>query len=231
MRNPDVIRPPGALPEQDFLDTCVRCGNCMRTCITNTLQPCTVQYGLRNTWSPRLVQRLSPCEATCNLCGQVCPTQAIRNLALEEKVVAKIGTAYIDRRRCLAWEHDRLCLICDEQCPYDAIELTDVEGLKSPVVHEHKCAGCGMCESKCPVEGKAAIVVLPTGEIRLKAGSYLQEVERRNLEIRLVDKPIVPQTENTLDLSIEDLGLDPENLPPLPPGFITDEEIDKIKEQ
>lgn len=222
LRDPELIRPPGSIPEEQFLDTCIRCGNCMRICITNTIQPCSLGTELRSLWSPRLIQRLAPCEATCNLCGQICPTQAIRNLPLSEKIVAKIGTSYIDRRRCLSWEHDRLCLICDEQCPYDAIELIDVDGLKRPIVYEHKCSGCGMCESKCPVEGKSAIVVLPVGEIRLKTESYIKESERLNLDMKLVEKTQIFKENKVSELRIEDLGFDPDNLPPLPPGFILD---------
>ena len=34
-----LIRPPGALPEPDFLRKCVKCGECMKACPTNGLQP------------------------------------------------------------------------------------------------------------------------------------------------------------------------------------------------
>lgn len=230
LQSPGLIRPPGALPEALFLDTCIRCGSCMNICPTNTLQPVMLEAGLARLWSPRLIQRLAPCEATCNLCGQLCPTQAIRSLQQSEKVVAKIGTAKIDRRMCLAWEHDRLCLICDEQCPYNAIELKDVEGLKRPIVFEHRCAGCGMCESKCPIEGESAIIVLPVGEVRLREGSYIAEAKRRNLDLKLVEKESVGGNAEQEVFGEMDLGFDADNLPPLPPGFITDDEIKKLKE-
>lgn len=183
-RSDKLIRPPGALPEEGFLNTCIRCSECMKVCITNTLQPSLFEGGLEGLWTPRANLRFAACEQTCNLCGSVCPTQAIRNLDLEEKKYAKIGTAVILREKCLVWEQDRACLICDEQCPYNAIVFKEVEGFRRPFVLEDKCNGCGFCEHKCPVEGEAAIVVRPLGEVRLKEGSYSEAARIANLDLR-----------------------------------------------
>ena len=71
-----LIRPPGALPESDFLATCIRCGECMKSCLTNTLQPSLWEGGLAGLWTPKLDLRFAACEQECNVCGKVCPTQA-----------------------------------------------------------------------------------------------------------------------------------------------------------
>ena len=184
VRSDTLIRPPGAIPEEEFLNTCIRCSECMKVCITNTLQPSLLDGGLEGLWTPKADLRLAACEQTCNLCGKVCPTQAIRNLNLEEKKHAKIGTAVILKEKCLVWEQDKVCLICDEQCPYNAIVFKTIEGFRRPFVIENKCNGCGFCEHKCPVEGEAAIVVKPLGEIRIKKGSYLAEAKRLELELK-----------------------------------------------
>ena len=131
----------------------------------------------------------APFLALCNHCDnppcvRVCPTQAIRDLTLEEKKHAKIGTAVILKEKCLVWEQDRVCLICDEQCPYNAIVFKTVEGFRRPFVLENKCNGCGFCEHKCPIEGESAIVVRPLGEVRLKEGSYLEEAEKSDLALK-----------------------------------------------
>ena len=55
----DIIRPPGALVENDFLDRCIRCGNCMEVCPTNGLQPAMFEAGYEGIWTPRLVPSLS----------------------------------------------------------------------------------------------------------------------------------------------------------------------------
>jgi ferredoxin len=128
--------------------------------------------------------RFAACEQTCNLCGRVCPTQAIRNLDLEEKKYARMGTAVILKEKCLVWEQDKPCLICDEQCPYNAIVFKMVDGFRRPFVLENKCNGCGFCENTCPVEGGAAIVVTPLGEIRLKEGSYRAAAQASQLTLQ-----------------------------------------------
>ena len=127
-----LIRPPGALPEGDFLRSCVRCGACMKSCPTNTLQPCLWEGGLAGLWSPKVEPRFAACDQHCNACGRVCPTQAIRSLPLEEKTHARIGTAVIRKEQCLVWAQDKLCLICDEICPYNAIVFRTIEGTGGP---------------------------------------------------------------------------------------------------
>jgi len=179
-----LIRPPGAIPETEFLRTCIRCGECMKSCLTNTLQPCLWESGFSGLWTPKMEPRLAPCDQNCNVCGKVCPTQAIRSVSLEEKTNAKVGTAVLRKEMCLVWAENKLCLICDEICPYNAIVFRPVEGYRRPVVIASKCNGCGFCEQRCPVRGESAIVVVPNGEIRLKEGSYIRETKKLQLEFK-----------------------------------------------
>ena len=184
LRPSTLIRPPGALPEPVFQARCVRCGECVKGCLTNTLQLVWLEAGISGLWTPKVTARLAGCEQNCNVCGQICPTGAIRPLSMEEKSFAKIGTARIIQSRCIAWEQNKRCLICDEICPYNAISSQFVAGrpVTVPVINENRCNGCGYCESKCPVIGESAIVVEPLGELRLASGSYMEKAK----ELRLV---------------------------------------------
>jgi polyferredoxin/ferredoxin len=123
-----VIRPPGALAEEEFLQRCIKCGQCMRICPTNVIQPGGLEGGLENLWTPVLNNRIgtSGCQLNCVACGQVCPTAAIRPITLEEKHgkgpfaeagPIKLGTAFVDRNRCLPWAMDKPCIVCEENCP------------------------------------------------------------------------------------------------------------------
>jgi Pyruvate/2-oxoacid:ferredoxin oxidoreductase delta subunit len=77
----------------------------------------------------------------------------------------------------------RQCLICDEICPYNAINshLADGHHVTVPVVDENRCSGYGYCESKCPVAGDSDIMVEPLGELRLASGSYQEEARELGL--------------------------------------------------
>jgi ferredoxin-type protein NapF len=147
------LRPPGAIPEDDFLATCNRCGRCVKVCPTSGLVPMPITRGIIAYETPELIPRKGCCEL-CMLCSKVCPTGAIRPIKKEE---VKIGVAKLDRLSCLAWAQEKACLICKERCPADAIRIDDS---KRPYIDTQRCIGCGACENACPVEG-AAVKVIP----------------------------------------------------------------------
>ncbi len=188
VRHTRLIRPPGALPEPDFLAACVRCGQCMAACPTNTLQPVWFDAGLLGLFSPAVTPRRKYCDPKCTACGQVCPTGAIAQIPKSERTWAKIGTAVIYRQQCLAWEYKKSCMVCDEVCPYDALEFEKRPDLPYPVPHvlEDRCAGCGHCEHACPVYNQAAIVVTPMNALRLSPGqSFEYTAKSRGFTLQL----------------------------------------------
>jgi ferredoxin len=167
--NVRLLRPPGATDER-ILNTCLRCGACMRICPTNVIQPAGMDMGLERLWTPVMVPERGFCEFNCNLCGEVCPVEAIPPLPLEQKQTTVIGKAYIDQNHCLAWSDHKMCMVCEEMCPLPEKAITLVETeirdaddstrvIRVPQVDRNKCIGCGVCEFRCPVIGEAAIRV------------------------------------------------------------------------
>lgn len=155
-----LLRPPGALPENEFTERCIRCGSCLAICLTGGLRPTLLEAGLEGIYTPRLVPKIGECDEFCNRCGQVCPTQAIKNLPLSVKRNVKIGIAKVTRAKCIAWSDDRLCLVCKEFCPYLAIEsVANKNGIVSPLVSFDQCRGCGLCEKQCRAGIDSAIKV------------------------------------------------------------------------
>ena len=186
MRPPLAGRDPGA-----FLGKCLRCGQCMRACPTQVIQPAGVEAGLESLWTPKVAPRPGYCEYNCTACGEACPTGAIPTFTLDEKHATAIGLAFLDRSRCIPWRGDQRwheedfdaddhnCGVCEEVCPVagKAIHFRRVYGpedgdapdgtgqeLRLPYVRQEACIGCGYCQAVCPVEGAAAVRV--TGGFR-----------------------------------------------------------------
>jgi ferredoxin len=161
-----LIRPPGVTNEHEFLNKCVRCGNCMKTCPTNGLQPVIFEAGFSGVWTPHLVPEIGYCEYNCNLCGTVCPTAAIPRLSLAEKKEKKLGTAHIDKDLCIAWAENKECIVCEEHCPVPQkaikvnYEVFNGKKIPKPYVDISLCVGCGICQNKCPTRPIRSITVL-----------------------------------------------------------------------
>ena len=122
----EVIRPPGAVEELEFLKRCVKCDQCIRVCPTNVIQPGWFEAGLEGLWTPILNFRMGHCELNCSACGHVCPTGAIQRVSLERKLglgefaedgPIKLGTAHFDTGRCLPYSKNIPCVVCEEVCP------------------------------------------------------------------------------------------------------------------
>ncbi len=186
-----VIRPPGSISEKDFLRRCIKCGECMRVCPTNVIQPALLEGGFEGLWTPILINKIGYCEFNCVLCSRVCPTGAISPLSVERKVgrppfesPVKIGTAFYDKGRCLPWAMDTECIVCEEVCPtspkaiwFERVEIKlrngDTKILKRPRVDPTRCVGCGICQNKCPVKDLPAIRVSSIGETRSRTNQMI----------------------------------------------------------
>ena len=186
-RTERLIRPPGALDETDFLSRCIRCGECMRVCPNDSLQPAFTEAGLDGLWSPVVTQKIGYCEPGCVLCSEICPTGAIQELTPHRKgwvagdggpaAPVRLGTAVYDRGICLPWAKVTDCVVCVEWCPVapkaiyvEDASVIDTEGktrmLKQPHVDINRCVGCGACEYACPLQDQPGVYVTNSGETR-----------------------------------------------------------------
>ena len=209
--NPGIIRPPGALPEKDFLERCIKCGQCMRICPTNVIHPAVFQAGIEGIWTPTLNFRMgtSGCQLGCIACGNLCPTAAIRPIDLDERqgkgVFAdtgpiRIGTAFVDRGRCLPWAMDRPCIVCQENCPLSPkaivtrehfqpvslagqIKLLEIDGnrltINGPELSPHRYAtgDAYLAVAGQPDGPKARITGVDSGSITVETNSWMETVD------------------------------------------------------
>lgn len=139
------LRPPGALPEPDFLRLCTRCDDCLAACPAE----CIVRVPAREPdgGTPVIVPDARACVLCAGLaCTTVCRPGALRPLASAAEVA--IGLAVVDPRHCLPFRGGA-CSVCRDACPTEPKAIA-LDAGKRPTVDATVCTGCGLCEERCP---------------------------------------------------------------------------------
>lgn len=196
-----ALRPPGALPEEEFLGACVRCGQCVRDCPYPTLSLSELGDDVA-AGTPYFTARKDACEMCDDIpCVPACPTGAL-DPKLTNIDDARMGLAVLsDQETCLNFLGLR-CEVCYRVCPLidEAITLelqsnarTGVHAMFFPKVHSEKCTGCGKCEQSCVLD-EAAIKVLPLELAKGKRGGHYEFgwIEKQKAGKQLVPGIIFP---------------------------------------
>lgn len=152
--NKKFIRPPGAIPEEEFLQKCTKCGLCVEACPNRALRIADGNQGIFNLGYPYLEVAERPCVLCEKLpCIEACADGALMPIRHDEIFLGKV---HIDRDRCNAWQGEH-CVNCEYGCPVPgAIIFRD----KKPYIDPSVCVGCGICIHAC-VEMPSAISFVP----------------------------------------------------------------------
>ena len=147
------IRPPFSLPDPKLNIVCARCGNCSAVCPTRIISPSPDIRDIESFLTPSVDFTESYCLPECKLCGDVCPSGAIKRFSLDDKKDHIMARAVINVDDCLL-QQLKECDLCRYHCKYDAIEIarTGNDQNKLPRVIDDKCTGCGACKIVCPVQ-------------------------------------------------------------------------------
>jgi len=136
---PLPTRPPWALPEDDFLNTCSRCSDC--------IEHCPQQILVQNADGFPVVDFEQNQCTFCGECVDRCPAGALlREVGVDPwKLKARVG------KGCLA-KLGTFCRSCGEECEVAAIHFRPQPGGPvSPEIDDCRCTGCGACFQVCPV--------------------------------------------------------------------------------
>ncbi len=212
--SPLVLRPPGAIKEEDFLAACIKCGLCAEACQnrdtnidkeTGKARPGTLLMAKGGDHKLIGTPYFIPTEVPCYMCEDipcvpVCPSGALDMPSLlnekEELDINKsrMGLAVVHKESCIAFWGIQ-CDACYRACPlldeaitleYAKNERTGKHAFLLPIVHDDVCTGCGLCEMACVTE-KPAIFVLPHEVSQGKAGSHYVKGWDKEDEKRLID--------------------------------------------
>jgi len=239
--HPLAVRPPGALPEKDFLAACTRCGICVRDCPYDILKLAEIGDEVP-TGTPYFTARTGPCEMCEDIpCIPNCPTGALDH-SLTDINKAKMGVAVVvDQETCIAFLGLR-CEVCFNVCPVrgKAITIEPKHNERSgrhamfiPVVHSNDCTGCGLCERACILEDAPAIKVFPEHLAKGDLGHHYrvgweQQKEKGGSLINIKDKHKYNLPEG-VRYDYEGVGLitDEGGNPIIDPSLVSPKEEDK----
>ncbi len=222
--SPLVLRPPSALPEEDFLKACIKCGLCAEACVnrdSNQDRDGTQREGTlimakggdhKMIGTPFFIPTEVPCYMCDDIpCVPVCPSGALDiKSVLNQKDeldinMARMGLAVVHKESCVAFWGIQ-CDACYRACPlldeaitleYQKNERTGKHAYLLPIVHSDVCTGCGLCEKACITE-EPAIFVLPIEEATGKAGDHYVKGWDKKDQLRVKDaKEIKTQNERS----------------------------------
>ncbi len=154
--SPVPLRPPGALPEDEFLSTCIRCMRCVDACPNHCLESTPSSAGGRVAGTPTMHPRKAACMLCTGVdgdylrCTEACPSGALQLIGrqpdeIQEKVA--IGVAEIDFDLCYSY-NNWSCGACYRACPLAGTAMT-IGLWERPTIHAEACVGCGCCERSC----------------------------------------------------------------------------------
>ncbi len=136
-----AVRPPWALPEARFIETCERCDDCISACPEKILRRGNGGY-------PQLDFAAGGC-TFCGDCARVCEYGALGFADDPQQMPWRLEVAIV--ASCLSL-HGTVCRSCGEVCEERAIRFKlEVGGIARPLLDTGECNGCGQCVSVCPV--------------------------------------------------------------------------------
>jgi len=148
-RGTRIIRPPGAVDEQQFLAGCIRCYRCQDACEPGAIQFFGEDAG-EHFHTPYVDPSVKAC-TVCMKCTKVCPTGVLAPMELEEKAEVEMGTVELDIDRCLSYKAKARY---DERAARWEVRekpSLEYEPLEASAETLQRRGACGECYDWCPL--------------------------------------------------------------------------------
>jgi len=185
------LRPPGALEEDDFLSSCIKCGQCVQVCPVSALKLADLDEGY-GVGTPFIEVRAQACDFSCDAvqCILACPTGALTYtkpphlatrdamrmasapiLLAKEKdpeptlnLKERIGVARLARPDLCLARQGKGWKGAARGSGYDGhLRFMDVDRWRPIPLNDHPfdVPICDLCVRTCPIKGAISLEALP----------------------------------------------------------------------
>jgi len=157
---PTHLRPPGALPEDEYLASCIKCGQCVQACPVQAIALADLEEGM-GVGAPYVDARKQACDFSCGAvqCILACPTNSL-NRQVNKKEEVRMGFARVaNPTTCLAVQglgfkglargRDFKGKLNYENGNYYQITLVKD--------HPYDLELCELCVRQCPIENAISL--------------------------------------------------------------------------
>lgn len=135
------IRPPWALDESLFIESCIRCSDCISAC------PQGIIF-VGDAGFPEVSFKQAEC-TFCTSCTKICKTGAL-DPSVSNQQAWDLDVSI--QSNCLSL-NAVVCRACGDNCETQAIRFKlKVGGISEPQISQDDCTDCGACVAVCPVD-------------------------------------------------------------------------------
>lgn len=149
------LRPPGALQEDDFLASCIKCGQCVQVCPVEAIELADIFDGF-GMGAPFIDARAQACDFSCDglQCVLACPTGSLTH-EINYSHETRMGFARLARpSKCLAVQGKGFKGVARGPDFEGTLRYDDIDRWNPlPVAeHEYDLELCDLCMRQCPIE-------------------------------------------------------------------------------
>lgn len=157
------LRPPGAIKtaddEQEFLASCIKCGQCVQVCPVEAIKLADIADGFA-IGTPYIDPREQACDFSCDglQCILACPTGALTH-ELDYPADSRMGFARIDKpSACLASQGKGFKGVVRGEQYEGKLRFDEIDRWNPIALNEHPydLEICDLCVRQCPIEIRIA---------------------------------------------------------------------------
>jgi len=159
------LRPPGALPEKDFLALCIKCGQCLQVCPYHAIELADIATG-HGEGTPYIDANVRACYAcTAVPCVLACPSGALDH-SCEKAEDIDMGIAVLEfPDTCLAISNTVVPKGYNDKMHKFTSSVTNVTNLELELLEKfdkYEGEQCTLCADMCPIPNPlSAIAMVP----------------------------------------------------------------------